>query len=152
MVDVRTNQKPAFNGASEMSPWSEHVTGSMATTWHKHPTLPLSQGCRKLRPSRPPVSDKVKVGRTNHVGQERSKGHLTHIKETHKDCHMNLGQYFKIGHWLDNYGWTNCSVLDNCPKVLYHWKYLSQVKSRLVGQIIWDKKDIIGHIVNIKDI
>ena len=50
----------------------------------------------------------VKVGRTNHVGQERSnwtycqyKGHLTHIKETHKDCHMNLGQYFQIGHWLD---------------------------------------------------
>ena len=23
------------------------------------------------------------------------KGHLTHIKETHKDCHMNLGQYFQ---------------------------------------------------------
>ena len=44
-------------------------------------------------------SSQVKVGRTIHVGQERSnwtycqyKGHFIHIKETHKDCHMNLGQ------------------------------------------------------------
>ena len=46
------------------------------------------QGSGKLGPLGLPVSDKVKVGRTNHVGQERSnwtycqyKGHLTHIKE-----------------------------------------------------------------------
>ena len=85
---------------------------------------PSKQGSGKLGPLGPPVSAKVKVGRTNHVGQERSnwtycqyKGHLTHIKETHKDCHMNLGQYFQIGHWLDKYGWTNCRGLDNCPKV-----------------------------------
>ena len=43
--------------------------------------------------------------------QERSnwtysqyKGHLAHLKETHKDCNnMNLGQYYQIGHWLDKY-------------------------------------------------
>ena len=49
------------------------------------------QGCRKLRPSRPPVSDKVKVGQTNHMGQERYnwtycqyEGHLIHKKDTIK--------------------------------------------------------------------
>ena len=105
-------------------------------------------------------SEKVKVGRTNHVGQERSnwtycqyKGHLTHIKETHKDCHMNLGQYFKIGHWLDRYGWTNCRGLDNCPKALYHWTISksNQVKvgrTNHVGQVRsnWTYCQYKGHL------
>ena len=89
-----------------------------------------------MGPLGPPVSDKVKVGRTNHVGQERSnwtycqyKGHLTHIKETHKDCHMNLGQYFQIGHWLDKYGWTNYRGLDNYLKNPYHWTISQDILS-----------------------
>ena len=105
------------------------------------------QGSWKLRPSTSPVSDKVKVDRTNHVGQERSnwtyfqyKGHLTHIIETRNDCHMNLGQYLQIGHLLDKYGWTNCRGLDNYPKVLYHWtisKLFCQIIKRNIKIVQW---------------
>ena len=50
-----------------------------------------------------------------HTGEIWSWGKMTHIKETHKFCRLNLGQYFQIGNWLDKYGWTNCRGLDKCP-------------------------------------
>ena len=45
-----------------------------------------------------PVLDNGKVGWTICVGQEKSYwtyANLTHIKETKKDCHKNLGQCFQ---------------------------------------------------------
>ena len=87
----------------------EHIRGKFC--WGKWCKLSIlaefcSGGCpgsRELRPSRPSVLDKVKVGRTNHVGQEisylaycQTNGHLTHIKRHIKDCHLNFGQHFNV--------------------------------------------------------
>ena len=43
-------------------------------------------------------------------------------------------------------------IAGRAPEVWDRWDRRSRTKSRLVGQIMWDKKDLIGHIVNIKDI
>ena len=68
-------------------------------------------------------SSQVKVGQTNHMGQERSnwtycqyKGHLTHIKETHKDVlsdnkerHKDCRMHMNTQHFSS---WTNTRQMD----------------------------------------
>ena len=51
--------------------------------------------------------------------------------------------------WSDN---RFSSDLIRAPEVWDRRDRRSRTKSRLVGQIMLDKKDLIGHIVNIKDI